>query len=151
MPTIEQEITQLEQQIAEKKAALGVERKDNEELPSEKEIIHSVIGERIQEHLPARIENSQYGLAPEPPSVQPGHDENEAPSYAEPPVVREAEAEFKDKVQEFVNVVFNKSLEEGIKDISKTNNPALIDAFHDILADELYNMLVDRKKLEQIK
>lgn len=137
MPTIEQEITQLEQQIAEKKAALGVERKDGEELPSEKEMLHSVIGEKIQGQIP------RYSPAPKPLSTTPSDDDNEASSYAEP--------ELKDKVQEFINVVFDKSLEEGIKNVSKSNNPALIDAFHDILTDELYNMLVDRKKLEQIK
>ena len=137
MPTIEQEITQLEEQIAEKRAALGVEGKNNEELPSEKEMLHSAIGERIQEQIP------EYNPAPKPLPAPSSHDVNETPSYSEP--------EFKDKVQEFVNVVFNKSLEEGIDNVSKSNNPALIDAFHDILADELYNMLVDRKKLEQIK
>ncbi|MEK7603772.1 MAG: hypothetical protein AAB461_01470 [Patescibacteria group bacterium] len=138
MPTIEQEITQLEKQIAEKRAALGAEGKDGKELPSEKEMLYSAVGERIQRQIP------QYTPAPKPLSTQSDDDdENNDPSYAEP--------KLKDKVQEFVNVVFNKSLEEGIKNVSKSNNPALIDAFHDILADELYNMLVDRKKLEQIK
>ena len=137
MPTIEQEITQLEEQIAEKRAALGVEGKNNEKLPSEKEMLHRAIGEKIQQQIP------KYSPAPKPLPALPSDDVDETPSYSE--------QEFKDKVQEFVNVVFNKSLEEGIDNVSKSNNPALIDAFHDILADELYNMLVDRKKLEQIK
>jgi len=137
MPTIEQEITQLEEQIAEKRAALGVEGKNNEELPSEKEMLHSAIGERIQEQIP------EYSPAPKSFSITPSDDDDEVSSDVGP--------DLKDKVQEFVNVVFNKSLEEGIDNVSKSNNPALIDAFHDILADELYNMLVDRKKLEQIK
>ena len=47
-------------------------------------------------------------------------------------------------------MVFNKSLEDGIKEVAKTNNAALIDAFHDVLVDELYNVLVERKKLEKL-
>ena len=125
-PTIEQEIAQLEKQIAEKRATLGKETEQ-----SEKEILHGVVGKKIQQQVP------QYT----PPPVKPKQDDNVAQSYIEP--------ELKDKVQELVNLVFNKSLDEGIKEASKSNNPALIDAFHDVLVDELYNALLERKKVIQ--
>ena len=125
-PTIEQEIAQLEKQIAEKRAVLGKEAE-----PTEKEILHGVVGEKIQQQAP------QYT-----PPVKPKQDDV-AQNYVLP--------ELKEKVQELVNLVFNKGLDEGIKEASKTNDPALIDAFHDILVDELYNALVERKKLETIQ
>lgn len=139
-PTIEQEIAQLEKQIAEKRAALGQEKpfdktQGREAEPTEKEILHSVVGERIQEHAP------QYQpVSPAP--VKPKQDDT-VQSYVAP--------ELKDKVQELVNLVFNNSLDEGVKQVSRSNNPALIDAFHDVLVDELYNVLVERKKLEPVK
>ena len=130
-PTIEQEIAQLEQQIAEKRAALGqAETKETE--PAEKEILRSVVGEKIKQQVP------QYIPAP----AKPKQDDSTAPSYADP--------EFKNKIQKLVDLVFNKSLDEGIKEVSKTNNPALIDAFHDVLVDELYDALLERKKLEKL-
>ena len=136
-PTIEQEIAQLEQQLSEKRTALE-QGKAGSELPSEKETLHEIIGEKIQRSTP------QYQPAlpaqPLPTTLQ---QDDSALSYILP--------ELKDKVQELINVVFNKSLDEGIKEASKTNNPALIDAFHDILVDELYDMLLERKKLEPIK
>ena len=134
--TIEQEIAQLEKQIAEKRAALGYEAVPDDTM-SEKETLREIVGEKIQQQVP------QYQPAPvQPPSVKPSQDDS-ALSYVLP--------ELKDKVQELINLVFNKSLDEGIKEVSKTNNPALIDAFHDVLVDELYNVLVERKKLEEVK
>ena len=143
--SLEQEIAQLEKQIAEKRAVLGQEKpfdqtqgKETEPLvvsevePSDKEILRSVVGEKIQQQMP------QYQPTPAKPKQ-----DDAAQTYILP--------ELKDKVQEFINLVFNKSLDEGIKEASKSNNPALIDAFHDVLVDELYNVLVERKKLEQVK
>ena len=130
-PTIEQEITQLEKQLVEKKAALG-QVKEKETEQTEKEVLRSVVGEKIQQQVP------QYRPAPVKPQ-----DEDEVPSNVK--------QELKDKVQELVNTVFNKSLEEGIKEVSKSNDPALIDAFHDVLVDQLYTLLLERKKLEQVK
>lgn len=128
-PNIEQEIAQLEKQIAEKKTALGqVETKESDQ--AEKEMLHSVVGERIQQQVP------QYIPAPAKPKQ-----DDTAQSHIEP--------QFADKVQELVNTVFNKSLDEGIKEASKSNNSALIDAFHDVLVDELYNALLERKKVVQ--
>ncbi len=129
---IEQEIAQLEKQLSEKKVSLG------EEKPSEKEILHDVVGERIQQHLPAQADASQN----QPVPAKPQTDDVDQSS---------TQLELVEKVQELINLVFDKSLEDGIKEASKSNNPALIDAFHDTLVDELYNMLLERKKLEQIK
>lgn len=146
--SIEQDIIQLEQQLAEKRAVLGRQGEPpviSEAEPLEKEMLRGVIEERIQEQIP------QY---------QPQPDLNQSTSPAQPlPVIPQQDdsalsyvlPELKDKVQELVNLVFNKGLDEGIKEALKTNNSALIDAFHDILVDELYNTLLERRKLEPVK
>jgi hypothetical protein len=100
---------------------------------TEKEMLGGLIGERIQQQIP-QYQSRQGGTKPQ--------QDDSALSYVLP--------KLKDKVQELVNLVFNKGLDEGIKEASKTNNSALIDAFHDILVDELYNTLLERRKLERI-
>ena len=134
--SIEQQIAQLEQQIQEKKAALGQDqRSDQESIPSDKEVLHQVIGERIRQQVPTYY--------PQQRTQKPTNTDPNDPSYLT--------EELKDKVQELVNLVFTKSLEEGIKEATGSNNPALIDAFHDVLVDELYGALLERKKVEEVK
>ena len=137
--TIEQEIARLEQQLQEKKLALGDQETGAQEtIPSDKEILHEIVGEKIQESAA-----TQQTIPPsDDTTVQPAP-AVESPSYLTP--------ELKDKIQQLINLAFNKSIDEAIKEASKTNNAALIDAFHDVIVDELYNSLIERKKLEVIK
>ncbi len=137
--TIEQEIAQLEKQIADKRVALGQEKMGSE-LPSEKETLREVIGEKIQQQVP------QYQPL-SPTQTRQGGAKPQTDDIAQSSVL----PELKEKIQELINLVFNKSLNEGIKEVSKINNPALTDAFHDVLVDELYNVLLERKKLESVK
>ena len=128
--TIEQEIAQLEKQLQEKKANLGQQPEQKEPSP-DKEVLREVIGEKIQQHAPAYV----------PKSALPPRDDDNT-SYIAP--------ELKDKIQELVNHVFQNSLEQGIKEAVKSKNPALIDAFHDVLVDQLYDTLLERKKIDPI-
>lgn len=127
--TIEQEIAQLEKQLQEKKANLG-QQPEQKELPPDKEILREVVGEKIQQHAPA------YVPKPAPPS------QNDDTSSVFP--------ELRDKIQELVNHVFQNSLDQGIKEAVKSKNPALIDAFHDVLVDQLYDALLERNKVDPI-
>jgi len=129
--TIEQEIAQLEKQLQEKKANLE-QQPEQKELPSDKETLREVVGEKIQQHAPTYI----------PKPVSPQAQTDGGASYLV--------GELKDKVQELVNHVFQNSLEQGIKEAVKSNNPALIDAFHDVLVDQLYDALLERKKVDPI-
>lgn len=135
--TIEQDIVQLEKQLQEKKAALEQEHPGtmSQESVSEKEILRDIIGERIQRQAPL------YQPAPASPSPT-------APPASEPPSY--FSQELKDKIQEIIAIVFDKNLEEGIKEATRTGNASLIDAFHDILVDELYDALIAKKKLDKI-
>lgn len=135
--TIEQDIAELEKQLEEKKAALGHEK-------SEKEILHGMVGEKIKEHVPAYLPSNKPTNS-QSPTVQ----SLNAPIATEPPSY--LSQELKDKIQEVVQLIFSKNLEEGIKEVAKTGNMALIDAFHDILVDELYGQLVERKKLDKVE
>src|SRR3990167_8643454 len=140
-PSIEQEIAQLEKQLSEKKASLGRELAPDDST-YEKETLHKIIGKKLKQQVPPAVGEARQERQYQPISPKPKQDDN-ALSYVLP--------ELKDRVQELVNLVFNKSLDEGIKEVSRYNNPALIDAFHDVLVDELYNMLLERKKLEEVK
>ncbi len=136
--TIEQEIARLEQQLQEKKSALGNQETGTQEImPSDKEILHEIVGEKIQEIIPEQPSEPQTAVPVQPaPTVEP-------PIYLSP--------ELKDKIQQLINLAFSKSIDEAIQEAAKTNNAALIDAFHDVIVDELYNTLIERKKLEVIK
>ncbi len=137
--TIEQDIAKLEKELQEKKAILehqGENVRPSEKSESisgaEKEILKTILGEKITQQAPS------YQLQPSSGASQTG----ESPSYLDPAL--------KDKIDELVKLVFSTSLEEGIKEAVKSNNPALTDAFHDILTDELYNALLERRKIEKI-
>ena len=103
------------------------------ESAPEKEILKSLLGEKINQQAPA------YQVKPSPKPLTDG----DVPSYLDPAI--------KSKVDELIKIVFDISLEEGIQRAVKGNNPALIDAFHDILADELYAKLLESRKLEKMQ
>jgi len=44
-----------------------------------------------------------------------------------------------------VNLVFEEGLEKAISLARKLNNPAVLDEFHDVLVDNYYNFLVEKK------
>lgn len=130
--TIEQEIAQLEKQLQEKKADLGQQK----ELLPDKEILREVIGEKIQQGVSIQTDDSTNVILPAP---QTQTDDTDS-----------ATADLKDTIQGLVNIVFQNSLDQGIKEAVKSNNPALIDAFHDVLVDQLYDTLLERKKIDPI-
>ena len=133
-PTLEQEIADIEQRLAEKKAELG------------KEEVGAALKEQVQEKVPEYLPRPSAEIEPQrieqPSPTLPAQPIAEPPSYFS--------EELKSKVQELVNMAFAKSIEEAVKEASKSNNPALIDAFHDVLVDQLYNTLIERGKLPKI-
>ena len=96
----QEEIAQLERQLQEKRAALGQDLESNDAGLPNRELVHDVVKERIQEHVPDYHPSSVPKVAPSAQSN--GHQ----PSYLLP--------EFKDLVQGFINIVFNKSIAEAI-------------------------------------
>ena len=135
--TIENDIADLEQKLQEKKAVL-------EQQKTEKELLHGLIGEKIKEHVPQYSAGTQSGQSDQavPPVSSSPPIQTEPPSYLS--------QELKDKIQAIVKLVFDKNLDEGIKEAAKTGNMAVIDAFHDILVDELYDKLIEQRKIQKV-
>ncbi|MEK7589109.1 MAG: hypothetical protein AAB479_00570 [Patescibacteria group bacterium] len=127
--TLEQEIASLENELQEKKTMLEQEQSEPIKETQEKEILHDVVGGQIQQQSQAQSDDQT--VVPELPL--------------------DNSSGMDDHVQSLVAIAFNQSLKHAITQAVKTNNAALIDAFHDALVDDLYDELVARKKVEQPK
>ena len=139
---LEQEIADIEKKLAEKKAALQ-QSQGEQPVAQERDILHEVVSEKAQEFV------SSYQPSA-PATVQPLPDDTRPPPapVSEPPSY--LSDELKNKVQDLVNTAFTEGLAEAVKKVSKINNQALTDAFHDVLVDQLYGILVERGKLEKV-
>ncbi|MCC6405093.1 MAG: hypothetical protein IT405_01765 [Candidatus Yanofskybacteria bacterium] len=122
---LQSQIAALEQQIAAKRAESGADTA----APYERNEVHAAVGEQIAEAVP--------GYQPAPSVNTPA---TEVPSWQDPALAAQ--------VQELVNVAFTQGLQAALDQAIKTENPALVDAFHDLLADQLHQELLNRKKVE---
>lgn len=139
--SVEQQIAELERALAEKRAVLEQKKIEGgiAEIPHEKEILREVVREKITNIPPSKVIPS-IPLPPPPPLTATGA---HPPSYYSD--------ELRTKVEEFVKLALEKSLDEAVGLVKATGNAALIDAFHDIIVDELYSYLVETGKLPVIK
>ena len=53
-------------------------------------------------------------------------------------------------LQELVNIAFSDGIGSAIGKAKKMNNPYLLDSFHDLLVDRLYDELLKRDKLKEL-
>ena len=116
------------------------------------------------EALKTRIEQLESRLKKEQPSVSPEKKETEVkqeiksylrelqqlPQTAAPLATRDEAEEIDEfpanqQVGALVSLVFEKGLREAIGVAYQINNPAVLDEFHDILADRYYKELIDKK------
>jgi len=137
---LEQEIADIEQRLVEKQALLREQQTvgEIETLPSSRETLRAVVGEKIQQAVPG------YRAATRSPVPPP----TTAPAPADPPSY--LSPELRDQVQSLVNLVFSQDLKTALKALAENNNPALIDAFHDVLVDQFYDELVKQGKIKNI-
>ena len=133
-PSLEQEIQQIQKQLDQKRELLAKRNESGqiESVPHDKEILKEVLGEKIQE---------SSSLAVPLPTAP-------APSVAEPPSY--LSDQLKTKVQELVSIAFQKDIQTAIKEVKRLNNPAIEDAFHDVLVDELYQELINRGIIKKV-
>ncbi len=145
IPTnLEQEIADIEKRLAEKKALRQAQGERPTAQEQERDILYEVVSDKAQESMP-----SYQPSAPAPTQpIAPATDNALPPPTSEPPSY--LSDELKAKVQELVDIAFTKGLTEAVKEVSKINNAALLDAFHDVLVDQLYDVLVERGKLEKV-
>lgn len=122
---LEQDIARIESELAEKRAVLEQQKESGaiEKIPQQRETLHEVVKQRIQATPPATQTQTDTDASGVPEELQ-------------------------QKVQALVNTAFLKSIDTAISEAKASNNPALIDAFHDLLVDELYTHLVERGKLK---
>lgn len=139
--SLEQEIAQIERDLASKRAALEQQKQEGAipEVPHEKETLREIVGEKIA---------PPPAVGPVPVRPSPVVPPTTLPPAVEPPSY--LSEDLKAKVQELVNAAFAKTIDDAVKQARATNNAALIDAFHDALVDELYNYLVERSKLKKM-
>ncbi|HXV26601.1 MAG TPA: hypothetical protein VD862_01025 [Candidatus Paceibacterota bacterium] len=119
---LEQQIADLEQELAAKRQAL--ESGGTERMPSDEELVHRSVGEKIQQKMPS------YQPAPQPSGG--------TASWQDPAIAQQ--------VQTLVNIAFSKGMDDAIAEAVKSGNAALIDAFHDLLRDQLVAELAKRGK-----
>ena len=118
---VQAEIIDLERRLQEKRAEQG----GDAAAPYERSEVHAVVGEKIQQSLP---------------SHQPAPDTGGTQSWQDPALAG--------SVQQLVNVAFTQNVQAAIDQAIASGNPALIDALHDVLADELHAQLLERRKIE---
>jgi hypothetical protein len=138
-PKLESEIQDLERRLAEKREALlrlGTKK-------HEKEIIHETLAEDISRHVPEHSPKSYVLTQSDDDSTSSGTADidDDIPSYEDP--------ELKDDVRELVAYAFAENIEKATKKAAATGSPALIDAFHDCLVDELYDYMIQKGTIEK--
>jgi hypothetical protein len=121
---LESQIAQLERELQQKRAELGTDAS----VPFERSEVHAAVGEQIQQVVPT------YQV---PTTAASGSD---VPSWQDPALAG--------AVQQLVNVAFTQSIQEAIGQAVKMGNPALLDALHDILADQFHQELLNRQKIQ---
>src|SRR3989344_3169897 len=116
------------------------------------------------EALKERVEQLEAQLKKEQPLISPEKEEKavkqeikeylsglqQTPSTAAPLATRDEADEIKkfpssQQVGALVSLVFEKGLEEAVSVARQLDNQAILDEFHDILADRYYKELVEKK------
>lgn len=120
---VQAEIMELERRLQEKRAELGADTS----APYERAEVHAAVGEKIQQAVP--------GYRPVPAPSASGTPSWQDPALAGP-------------VQQLINVAFTEGVQKAIDQAVASGNPALIDALHDVLADELHAQLLERRTIE---
>jgi len=105
------------------------EKLEKEQAPEEKE---KAVKQEIKEYL--------REMQQTPPTAAPLATRDEADEIKKFPPSQQVGA--------LVSLVFEKGLKEAISIAKDMNNPAILDEFHDILADRYYKELVEKKILK---
>jgi hypothetical protein len=138
---LQQEIAKIEQDLAAKRVALEKQRSEGqiEAVPHEKETLREMIGEQIRHPDGVFPAQPPVPTSPITPAAKPGED---TPSYMTD--------RLNSSVRQLIEIAFSKSIDDAISTAKNSGNAALIDAFHDALVDELYNNLIEYRKLKKI-
>lgn len=131
--SIELEIAQLSKEIDAKRRELETARGVSFESDAEKEVVRTSLAEKINA-VNLGAATPQVNVASRPA--------NSGASYLD-----DLDAETTEKVNHLIQVVFSKGLDAAIKE-AKSQDPYVLDAFHDALVDKMYEELVRRKTVQ---
>ncbi|MDO8569883.1 MAG: hypothetical protein Q7R89_03900 [bacterium] len=125
---INEDIKWLEERLEQKKRELaggGLEAKE------EREVLKDIIKEASQTSTP--LSTTQVSLSDDDVKKKAGELE---------------EKKHHEIIDEFINIAFSKNLASALKVAESFKNPHLLDEFHDTLADQYYQKLLDARKLK---
>ena len=134
--SLEDQLQNIRSEIEQKKQELTPEQLESEPT-SEKTILHNVVGEKLGK------------LSPSPPGIAQGNNQPAPKSQIDTPSYKLPK--LKGNVEQLVSIAFQKDIDTAIKEAKRSNDAALIDAFHDALVDELYDRLVSEDKLKKLE
>lgn len=142
--TVEKEIRELEEKLAEKKAELlaPAEKRENN-LTEQEAVLESI----LEEPVPSVISDTSR-TASQIATKTPADEDLSGEEKFEVNQLKKMDKE--SQLKFLVNISFKKGLDEGVKLARVLNNAYLIDEFHDQLIDEFYKKLVEEKKLEEL-
>lgn len=124
---IMEQIARLEQELQAKRSQLQEQSGTPPETRGEKELLHEVVGEKLHAQMPTA----------------------QSPASGTPlPSVLDDAAQA--QVDELVGIAFGRDLDEAIRQAAASGNPAIVDAFHDTIVDELYDEMITQKKISPV-
>ena len=132
-PKLQEEVVELEKKLAEKKKELGGKKEADRH---DRELIKEIIKEKVEIPKPA----TTTPVTTPPPTTK---------------VVVKRAKELKGEKKErqielLTDLAFDKGVIHATEVAKKLDDPYILDEFHDTLVDELYNHLIEQKKLKQV-
>ena len=131
---IEQDIERLSRELVEKQRQLT----SAETRKEHKEVLHQVIGERIQQGPPCQAAAGTGASS----LVVDDDEDKELPEY-----LKNVSPEIRKEVHLLIHLAFNGGIEKAAS-AAKKHGSFILDAFHDALVDKLYNELKSRGLLK---
>jgi hypothetical protein len=132
--TLEQDIERLSREVREKQNL-----PENKNL-SQREVVKQAIQPLVKSPgLESRLARAHVAPPAQAPTQTAPEEQSVLPGYLE-----NSPAELKLKIEQLIDEVFRKGLEEAIEDARKAG-PFVVDAFHDALTDKLHEELIKRK------
>lgn len=129
------EIADLEKRLEEKKRLAEI---SGIEAPPEKEVFK----EAVKEHIAEKRAQISAGL----PSSQLQAQQQQAASNTD----RLKEMAEQNQLEELKNIAVSKGPLEAVHIAENLKNPRLVDDLHDYLVDELYNHLIETRRIKEL-
>lgn len=129
LKTLEEEIAELERKLAEKKSAVS-----HTETQPEKELFREVLREHVEQ-----VKDMSSSMPPVSP--------RDNAVMAAPSAYDGTEEAHRDQVDALVEIAVTKGIAHAVDTARQTGNFHLLDDFHDALADDYYEAVVNSRAI----